>query len=138
MDLNVFHIIWILEIYFPCFLGYCGIQYQAYSATSPDSFVLDDTAITSVNVSWIRPHWFQCYSWAICLLTKVLYMSFWLLSHVIYLKLTRVIKECLLSQSCVMGNRTVNYTKKTVGHLVICQNWCFGLFYHPKIWKIEK
>jgi len=29
--------------------GFCGIQYQAYSATSPDSFVLDDATITSVN-----------------------------------------------------------------------------------------
>merc|ERR1719350_2491899 len=29
--------------------GYCGIQYQAYSATSPDSFVLDDVTITAVN-----------------------------------------------------------------------------------------
>merc|ERR1712083_205870 len=29
--------------------GYCGIQYQAYSATSPDSFALDDATITSVN-----------------------------------------------------------------------------------------
>ena len=33
------------------FPGYCGIQYNAYSATSPDSFVLDDVTITSVNVS---------------------------------------------------------------------------------------
>ena len=33
------------------FSGYCGIQYNAYSATSPDSFVLDDVTITSVNVS---------------------------------------------------------------------------------------
>merc|ERR1719491_21145 len=29
--------------------GYCGIQYQAYSATSPDSFILTITAITAVN-----------------------------------------------------------------------------------------
>jgi len=29
--------------------GYCGIQYQAYSATSPDSFILDDVTITAVN-----------------------------------------------------------------------------------------
>merc|ERR1711956_113865 len=29
--------------------GYCAIQYQAYSATSPDSFVLDDLAITAAN-----------------------------------------------------------------------------------------
>merc|ERR1711971_563156 len=29
--------------------GYCGIQYQAYSATSPDSFALDDVTITAVN-----------------------------------------------------------------------------------------
>ena len=34
------------------FLGYCGIQYSAYSATTPDSFVLDvGIAITSNNVS---------------------------------------------------------------------------------------
>merc|ERR1719464_1359101 len=29
--------------------GYCGIQYQAYSATSPDSFILDDVTLTAVN-----------------------------------------------------------------------------------------
>ena len=50
-------------IYFPYFLGYCGIQYQAYSATSPDSFILDDVTdpaiaialATAVNVS-LRSH----------------------------------------------------------------------------------
>merc|ERR1711971_448202 len=30
-------------------LGYCGIQYNAYSATNPDSFILDDVTITAVN-----------------------------------------------------------------------------------------
>ena len=59
---------------------------------------------------------------------------FWLLSHVIYLKLARVIQECLLSQSCVMGSRTVNHTiKKTIWHLAIWQNWCFGQFYHARL-----
>ena len=33
------------------FSGYCGIQYNSYSATNPDSFTLDDVTITSVNVS---------------------------------------------------------------------------------------
>ena len=34
------------------FLGYCGIQYSAYAATSPDSYILDAAiTITSVNVS---------------------------------------------------------------------------------------
>ena len=38
--------------YYPYFLGYCGIQYQAYSATSPDSYILDaGITITAVNVS---------------------------------------------------------------------------------------
>ena len=41
---------------FSFFLGYCGIQYQAYSATSPDSYALDDVTITAVNVSRVRPH----------------------------------------------------------------------------------
>ena len=51
------------SMYIPCFQkaknltillifsGYCGIQYNAYSATNPDSFVLDDVTTTSVNVS---------------------------------------------------------------------------------------
>jgi len=30
-------------------LGYCGIQYSAYSATSPDAFILDDITITANN-----------------------------------------------------------------------------------------
>merc|ERR1711971_829098 len=30
-------------------LGYCGIQYNTYSATNPDAFVLDDVTKTSVN-----------------------------------------------------------------------------------------
>ena len=51
LDLNDFHFNQILEIYFSYFLDYCGIQYQAYSATSPDSFVLDDVTATAVNVS---------------------------------------------------------------------------------------
>jgi hypothetical protein len=39
---------------FPYFLGYCGIQYQAYSATSPDSFILHSAVTgTAVNVSWV-------------------------------------------------------------------------------------
>ena len=34
------------------FLGYCGLKLNQYSATSPDSFALDDTATaTSINVS---------------------------------------------------------------------------------------
>ena len=33
------------------FSGYCGIQYNTYSATNPDAFVLDDVTKTSVNVS---------------------------------------------------------------------------------------
>ena len=37
-----------------------------------------------------------------CLLTGF----FWLLNHVIYLKLTKFLLECLLSQSLVMGSRT--------------------------------
>jgi hypothetical protein len=45
---------------------------------------------------------------------------FWLLSHVIYLKLTRVLQECLLSQSWVMSSKTVNYTKNLFG------TWQFG------------
>ena len=37
---------------FSYFLGYCGIQYSAYSATTPDSFILDvGISITSSNVS---------------------------------------------------------------------------------------
>ena len=38
-------------IFFTYFLGYCGIQYSAYSATSPDAFILDDITITANNVS---------------------------------------------------------------------------------------
>ena len=34
------------------YLGYCGIQYSAYSATNPDSFALDGTeTIVASNVS---------------------------------------------------------------------------------------
>ena len=40
--------------------------------------------------------------------------------------------------SWVMGSRTLNYTKKTIWHLAIWQNWCFGQFYHSKICNIEK
>ena len=49
---------------------------------------------------WPRPLWFLWSS--TCPLTGF----FWLLSHVIYLKLTKVSYECLLSQSWVMGSRT--------------------------------
>ena len=49
MSLFILH--QILQFY-PYFLGYCGIQYQAYAATSPDSYILDaGITITSVNVS---------------------------------------------------------------------------------------
>ena len=41
--------------------------------------------------------------------------------------------------SRVIGSRTLNYTKKkTIWHLAIWQNWCFGQFYHSKISNIEK
>ena len=44
----------------------------------------------------------QCLRSSACPLTGF----FWLLSHVIYLKLTKVSYECLLSQSWVMGSKT--------------------------------
>jgi len=33
-------------------LGYCGIQYNAYSATNPDSFILDETTITVSSIAY--------------------------------------------------------------------------------------
>jgi hypothetical protein len=37
---------------------------------------------------------------------------FWLLSHVIYLKLTRLLSECLLCKMNEINDNTYNYTKK--------------------------
>ena len=45
---------------------------------------------------------------------------FWLFSHVIYLKLTRVLKECLLSQASILSYELQLYPKKL--HI-----WQFGI-----------
>ena len=37
-----------------------------------------------------------------------------------------------------LNDKIYSYTKKTIWHLAIWQNWCFGQFYHSKICKIEK
>ena len=37
-----------------------------------------------------------------------------------------------------LNDKIYIYTKKTIWHLAIWQNWCFGQFYHSKICKIEK
>ena len=38
-----------------------------------------------------------------------------------------------------LNDKLYNYTqKKTIWHLAILQNWCFGQFYHSKICNIEK
>ena len=93
---------------------------------------------------------------------------FWLLSHVIYLKLTKVSYECLLSQRWVMGSRAsfsvpqqlrpehsskwmllifsdLPFTRKTekpvnfsMLKIFELQNWCFVQFHDSKICNIEK
>ena len=37
-----------------------------------------------------------------------------------------------------LNDKIYSYTKKTIWHLAIWQNWCLGQFYHSKICKIEK
>ena len=37
-----------------------------------------------------------------------------------------------------LNDEIYSYTKKTIVHLAIWQNLCFGQFYHSKICKIEK
>ena len=48
---NIFFSLYQILTFLTYFLGYCGIQYSAYSATSPDAFILDDITITANNVS---------------------------------------------------------------------------------------
>ena len=38
----------------------------------------------------------------------------------------------------LLNDKIYSYTKKTIWHLAIWQNWCFGQFYDSKICKIEK
>ena len=66
---------------------------------------------------WPRPLWFLWSS--TCPLTGF----FWLLSHVIYLKLTKVSYECLPSQSWVMGSRTSFSVSQQ-----LFAKWMFSIF----------
>ena len=45
--------------------------------------------------------------------------------------------KCIIRVSYNKGE-IYSYTKKTIWHLAIWQNWYFGEFYHSKISKIEK
>ena len=56
---------------------------------------------------------------------------FWLLSHVIYLKLRKVF-FFNFTKVQFLNDKIYSYTKKTIWHLAIWQNWCFGQFYHLK------
>ena len=64
---------------------------------------------------------FFCFSLVLHVLWQVSF-GCWV-TWLIYPKLTKVIQECLLSQCCVMGSRTLNYTKKIIWHLAIWQNF---------------
>ena len=37
-----------------------------------------------------------------------------------------------------LNDEIYSYTKKTIWHILIWQNCCFGQFYHLKIFTIEK
>ena len=54
---------------------------------------------------------------------------FWLLSHMIYLKLTRELQECLLSQASIFWTIDYSYIKKS--YLALWQN-CYGQFITQK------
>ena len=88
--------------------------------------------------------YFHVYSWQV--LCMVLYMSFD--------KFLLAVESCDLSQADKSIIRVSSFSilqnfnfwmikftvipKKTIWHLAIWQNWCFGLFYHSKICHIEK
>ena len=59
---------------------------------------------------------------------------FWLLSHVIYLKLTRELIECLLSQASILNDKLQLYPKKPFGTLAKL----FWSIYHSKVSKLKK
>ena len=72
--------------------------------------------------------------------TRPLTSLFWLLSHEIYLKLTRVLHiwECLLSPAEWWVAELLIIPKKPICHFAIWQNWCFSQSCHSKICNIEK
>ena len=83
------------------------------------------------QISWVKKSSFYLRS-STCPLTGF----FWLLSHVIYHKLTKVSYECLLSQSWVMGSRT-SFSVSQQLRPELSAKWMLSIFSdspHQKNW----
>ena len=90
-------------------------------------------------VGFIYIFWFSLLSTS-SLLKLCTASYFWLVSHVIYLNLTRVLNVCLLTfPNWVMGSRTLNYTKKTylaLDNLAELMLWSILSFKNLQHWEI--
>ena len=112
----------------------------------PLEFVKVILSSWKLDENWLKIHCYNALHFFVHLfLAKLLGSStcpstsfFWLLSHVIYLELTRVSYECLLSRAEWWVAELYIIPKKTILHLAIWKNWCFGQFYHSKISNIEE
>ena len=90
---------------------------------------------SSRSFVYLTRYFFFLFSF-LCLLSLVLYMSFdKFLLAVESRDLSQADKSIIWLSSVtswVMGSRNLNYTKKTIWHLAIWQNWCFWQFHHSK------
>ena len=104
-----------------------------YQVTKPS---LNKVNNLNLKVLEISDQFFTQIRFSTCPLTSF----FWLLSHVIYLKLTKVLYECLFFPKLFLYEKIYSYTKKNyfaLGNLAKLMFWSILSFKNLQDWKVN-